>query len=457
MNLTIFICMLFVLQLFYWLVARFSSKEVADQQDYFLAGKSVSFFPLMMTFVGVIVGGGVVLGAAEEAFLYGWPVFLYPLGGAIGLMILGTGIGRRLAELPVTTVAQICELVYGSSRLKKVASALSMISLFMILLGQIIASSKFLISLGINSTPLFVSFWMIVIIYTVQGGLKAVISTDLVQALLFITVFLFCFGYVLYFEPGVASIPLPQIENLGPVTSKLTGWLLMPLFFMVIEQDIAQRCFAGSSPKTVTRAAFAAGICTLILSIVPVFFGIVARSMQLEVPQGGSVLMSTIIETTNPLISALVGCAILAAIISTATALINAISSNLFSDFKIASVKSISSIRIVRGSSFLISMAAIIFAFYFDNIVDVLIQSYELSVSCLFIPIFIALFNKQGNALSAWLAMLCGALGFVLFRIYPIEFPKEVASILLSLSGYISGEVIAYFRPKLELESIYEK
>lgn len=455
MNLSIFMCMLFALQLFYWIVGRYNSKGVVDKQDYFLAKKSVQFFPLMMTFVGVIVGGGVVLGSAEEAYLYGWPVFLYPLGGALGLMALGTGIGRRLAQFPVSTVAQILEVAYGSSLLKKMASLLSMVSLFMILVGQIIASSKFLVSLGISSTPLFVIFWAIVIIYTVQGGLKAVISTDLVQASLFMTVFLFCLGYVLYYEPAVGSLSLPQEKDWVAVSPKLTGWLLMPLFFMVIEQDIAQRCFAGSSPKVVTRAAFAAGICTLIISIVPVFFGVLAQSIQLEVPKGGSVLMSTIMETTNPILSSLVGCAILAAIISTASALINAISSNLSSDFNIAGASSKDSLKLVRRITALIAVSAILFAFYFDNIVDVLIQSYELSVSCLFIPIFIALFKKQGNFISALLAMLCGALGFVLFRIYPIEFPREAASILLSLLGYVCGEAIASRRQNLE--SVYEK
>lgn len=118
MNLSIFICMLFALQLFYWIVGRCTSKGVSNTQDYFLAKKSVQFFPLMMTFVGVIVGGGVVLGSAEEAYLYGWPVFLYPLGGALGLMGLGAGIGRRLAQLPVSTVAQIFEFTYGSCGLK---------------------------------------------------------------------------------------------------------------------------------------------------------------------------------------------------------------------------------------------------------------------------------------------------------------------------------------------------
>jgi SSS family solute:Na+ symporter len=404
----------------------------------------------MMTFIGVIVGGGVVLGSAEEAYLYGWPVLFYPLGGSLGLMVLGAGIGKRLAQFPVSTVAQIFEVVYGSTMLKKAATLLSMCSLFMILVGQIIGSSKFLVSLGISSTPLFVLFWTIVIFYTVQGGLKAVISTDLVQALVFMSVFLFCFGYVLYYEPAVSSISLPKMENFASVSPKLAGWLLMPLLFMVIEQDIAQRCFAGASPKIVSRAAMAAGICTLVISVVPLFFGILAQTRQLEVPKGGSVLMTAIIETTNPILSALVGCAVLAAIISTATALINAISSNLSSDFNIASLKSNNSMGLVRGVTCMISIAAILFAFYFDNIVDILIQSYELSVACLFIPISIALFKRQGNFISACLAMAFGAVGFVLFRIYPIEFPKELASIALSFVGYVSGEAIAYFRQNIE-------
>lgn len=450
MNMPIFICMLFALQLFYWVIGRNTSKDVVEAQDYFLAKKSVPFIPLMMTFVGVVIGGGVVLGSAEEAYLYGWPVFFYPLGGSLGLILLGMGMGQRLAKFQVSTVAQIFEVAYNSSFLKKFASVLSMISLFMILVGQVIASSKFLVSLGISSTPLFLLFWGVVIVYTVQGGLKAVISTDLAQASLFTVVFLLSLGIVFYFEPAVASIPLPELKDFIGVSSKLTGWLLMPLCFMMIEQDIAQRCFAGASPQVVNRAALTAGFWTLVLSIVPVFFGILAKSMQLDIPNGGSVLMSAIIATTNPILSALIGCAILAAIISTASALINAISSNLSSDFNIVGSNSQNSLKTIRGISCLISVAAIFFAFYFDNIVDILIQSYELSVSCLFIPIFIVLFKKQGNYISALLSILFGAFGFMLFKILPIPFPREIASICLSLFGYICGELIAARQQSME-------
>jgi len=441
MNISVFVSMLFFLQCVYWLVGRRASINLKGKEDYFLAGKRVRLFPLMMTFLATQVGGGVILGAADEAYQFGWPVLLYPLGAALGLILLGSGIGRKLAGFQVSTVAQIFEVAYGSVMLRKIASALSVISLFMILVAQIIASNKFLVSLGFNNVPLFILFWSIVIIYTVQGGLRAVISTDMVQAAFFSGIFLFCFGFVLFFEPNISLIQMPHLENFANVSSKLCGWLLMPLLFMVIEQDMGQRCFAGASPRIVSKASFLAGVCTMVICVVPVFFGSLAHVTGLEIPEESSVLMAMIAKTTHPWITALVGCAILAAIISTAASLMNAISSNLSSDFTLSFLQKVDSMKVIQGITCLISIGAIFFAFYFDNIVDLLIQSYELSVSCLFVPVMMALFKRKGNFISACIAIMLGAIGFILFRIYPIDFPKEIISLLLSMLGYGVGEV----------------
>lgn len=446
MNITLFVSMLFGLQLLYWLTGLRASKNLKGKEDYFLADKSVRFFPLMMTFLATQVGGGGILGAADEAYRSGWPVLLYPLGMALGLILLGCGIGRKLTRFQVSTVAQIFEIVYGSKVLKKIASLLSIISLFMILVSQIIASSKFLVSLGLNSTLLFILFWAIVILYTVQGGLRAVISTDRVQALFFSAIFFLCFGWIAFSEPSVSLIQFPQLEQFANVSSKLSGWLVTPLLFMIIGQDMGQRCFAGSSPQIVSRAAFWAGIGTLTLCTIPVFLGTLAKAVDLAIPEGGSVLMTIIATTTNPWMTALTGCAVLAAVISTATSQINAISSNLSNDFKLSFLEKMEPIRAVRGMTCLISLSAIFFAFYFDNIVDLLIQSYELSVSCLFVPIWMALSGKPKRMVTALTSIIFGGIGFVFFRIYPIEISKEIASLALSALGFLVGTWIAQYQ-----------
>lgn len=381
-------------------------------------------------------GGGLVLGAAEEAYQFGWSVLLYPLGASLGLILLGLGFGKKLAQFKVSTVAQIFEVTYSSSNLKKVASLLSVISLFMILVAQIIASSKFLASLGVTSNTLFIAFWAIVIIYTVQGGLKAVIATDIVQVLFFTIVFIGCFGFV-YTKPATPVVHFVETA----ISSKMCGWLFMPLLFMLIEQDMGQRCFAGNSPKVVSLATLMSGIITMVVCVVPIYFGTLAKTLELEIPTGTSVLMHCIEKTTNPWISAIVGCAVIAAIISTATSLVNAIGSNLSNDFKFSFLKRKEIIPIIQGITCLIALAAILVAFFLDGIVDILIQSYELSVSSLFISLFFAMFKMRGNAQSAWLSIGFGAISFVIFRLYPVAFPREILSVLISFLGYIIGEL----------------
>jgi SSS family solute:Na+ symporter len=451
MDFYAFILFIFALQLVCLIAGAHSSKGMQNQQDYFLAGKGLRFFPLMMTFLATQVGGGLFLGSTEESYRFGWSVLLYPLGQAFGFCLLGIGLGRRLAQLKISTIAQIFELIYRSPFLKKVASSLSIISLFLILVAQITASSKFMASVGFTDPVWFTVLWGIIILYTAMGGLKAVVSTDVIQATFFVAAFALCFGYVAF------STDLPVIATLyGTMTegssfafdsSKLYGWLLMPMLFAVIEQDMGQRCFAAESPRIVSKAALSAATLTLGVCIIPVFFGVLANHLGILVSDNESILMTVIKQTTTPTIAAMVGCAILAAIISTADSLINAISSNLAQDFDLAFLKQdhLRASQILTGA---IAVAAIFVSFSFNNIVDLMIQSYELSVSCLFIPIIFSLFKKNGNPVSAFLAIACGAAGFFLFRIVPIEFPREIAAILFSLVGYGAGEFASSFTLK---------
>jgi SSS family solute:Na+ symporter len=327
-------------------------------------------------------------------------------------------------------------LVYGSALLRKIASVLSVVSLFMILSGQIIASHKFLAAIGLQSSVLFALFWGIIIWYTAQGGLRAVIATDVVQATFFSIVFLGCLGYVLF--AGLMPALALSMESFALGSSKLTGWLLMPLLYMIIEQDMGQRCFAGKSPRIVSKAAIWAGIGTMIVSVIPIAFGILAKSAGLKIPAGASVLMTSIVYATNPWIAAIAGCAILAAIISTATSLINAISSNLSQDFEF--LRGQKNLRAIRALTVGVSIAGLLVAFSFNNVVSMLILSYELFVSCLFIPIIIALFKKRGEFVSGLLSILFGMGSFCLFKIIPAPLPSEITSILVSLLGYMCGE-----------------
>jgi SSS family solute:Na+ symporter len=392
----------------------------------------------MMTFLATQVGGCLMLGSAEEAYRFSWPVLLYPLGCSLGLLCLGLGLGAKIASLGVTTTAQIFESIYNSPFLKKVASLLSIVTLFMILVTQVIGSQKFMVSIGVDNLYIFLGFWAIVILYTALGGMKAVVATDLVQAAFFSVVFIFCFFYILSADSSVSLAS--SSANFSFSSEKFTGWLLMPLLFMIIEQDMAQRCFAAKAPKVVSKAALWAAIGTFLLGAIAVTLGIVAKNGGVEIPAGASVLITTVIAKTTPLISAIAACAVLAAIISTADSLINAIGSNLSQDFALFKSRKVASSQMI---CIVIPVLAILISFSFQNIIDLMIISYELSVSCLFVPTFAALFMKEGKTLSAAAAVACGASSFVLFQFVPAPLPREILSLLLSTAGFVAGEFVA--------------
>lgn len=439
MSTTTFIGVLALLQLVCFWAGKKASKNLHDQQDYFLAGKDIRFFPLFMTFVATQIGGGLVLGAAEEAYQFGWTVLLYPLGACLGFVVLAIGIGKKLARYQVSTVAELLEVFYQSRLLKKMASLLSIVSLFMILMAQVIASRKFMVSLGLDQNMLFLAFWAIVIIYTVMGGLKAVVRIDIIQALFFIIVFAAALGLILY----TGSFSLPQVieggwkgEAFDFNTEKLSGWLLMPLLFMVIEQDMAQRCFAASSPRVVTKAAGYAALTTLVVCVFPVFMGILGKQMGVESRAGSSIFMDAIQALTNPFMAAFVACAVLMAVLSTAISLLNAVSSNLSQDFDFDGSKGEQSVQLSKKITAGIGLAAVGGSYYAGEIVGLLIQSYELSVYCLFIPVCAALFKQKGNVLSAWMAFAFGGAAFCLTREYSFIVPKEVVCLAVSGLGY---------------------
>lgn len=447
MNIPIFIIAFFLLQIVCLIIGKKVSKQLKTQEDYFLAGKNIRFFPLLMTLIATQIGGGLVLGSAEEAFRYGWYVLLYPLGASLGLILLAAGVGKKLSQFNVSTVAQLFEVVYKSVRLKKIASLLSIVSLFMILVAQVIASKKFMLSIGVSQNWIFIGFWSIVILYTVVGGLKAVVATDIIQALFFIAVFILSAAFSLWFD-GEAIWNLAQTNSANDFEfnqSKLIGWLLMPLLFMVIEQDMAQRCFAAKSGKIVSWASGCAALCIVLVCTIPIYYGILAKSLGLSIPEGESVLMAVLAVSTNPIVTALFGCAILAAIISTADSLINAISSNIAQDFDLSLFRknNVAASQLVTCA---IGCIALFSSYFFNNVVDVLILSYELSVSCLFIPVFAALFIKKGNVLSATSAIVGGVLGFILFRFISIEWlPREIASLILSGMGFFVVPIVINF------------
>lgn len=420
----------------YLLIGMLASEGVEDNDDYYLMGRKLSFFPLTLTILATQLGGGTLVGSAQEAYMKGWVVLFYPAGVCLGLLALGMGFGARLRSLNVFTMAEIFEKIYGVRAQRYVASALSIIGLFFILVGQAIAAKKFFIALGILSPSAFFIFWAVLVAYTVMGGLKAVVNTDILQVLFILSVLaLTFFSLDMSLVSPVSLVPLADSEV---VTSDVpwTLWLFMPFLFMLIEQDMGQRCFAAKNPQTVSLSALAAGALLLLSSSVAIYLGVLGRSSGIQVSEESSILIETVKALTTPTVATFFIAAVLMTVISTADSLLCSISSNLSCDFlPSGGIKSIRCMTLVTG------LCALAVASFFDNVVAMLMLSYELSVCVLFVPIFAAVVFKDPSAKGAWGAMLMGAIGFVFFHLWSFPVPGEVITVVLSALGYLLGSL----------------
>ncbi len=373
------------------------------------------------------------MGASEEAYAQGWGVLFYPLGMVLGLLVLGLGYGAKLRKLNLTTVPEIFEKIYRSRSLRQAAALLSIASLYLILIGQAIAARKFFISIGFDGNLLFIGFWLVLVLYTVMGGLKAVVTTDIMQTFFI----LIAFGIAVFASFTAGPISEPSVPFTSSTRTPWFTWLALPLLYMLIEQDMGQRCFAAKKPRTVTIAAITAACALLIVSLVPIYFGRKAGALGIAIPEGSSVLITAIRALTNPTVATFVICAILMAIVSTADSLLCSISSNIACDFTLTR----KSVFISQATTFLVGMSTLALSFLFDNVVMMLMFSYELAVSLLLVPVTMAVWTKKPNKRSAAVAMILGLASFALCKVWTPPLPKELLTLACAFGGFAISEL----------------
>lgn len=441
MNYTVFIIGLVILAMGSLYLGLSSKKQKASGKDFFLAGRDIGFLSLVFTLLATQLGGGAVLGGAEQALHAGPFAICYSLGQALGFVVLSFGLGAGLRKLEVATTAEIFESRYQSPMLRRFAGLVSVVSLTGILIAMAVASRSFLKSIGVYNEAIVISFWFVLVFYTVVGGLQAVIKTDVFQAVVLLTLLVIALGVAFSNHPSIIERLMTDFswdQAYSYSKPKFLGWLLMPFLFTFVEQDIAQRCFAGRSPKIVTLACIVAALLLIVSAMIPVCFGMMAGTLE-----GGSVgnpFIVAVMATTNPVISALTACAVLAAIISTADSILMAISSNLCQDF--STIIPSNNSRVAQIFTALIGVGALAMSYMSEGIFAILIQSYEISVCCLLVPVLGAVIDskkKIATPQAAWGAVLLGIFGFVLFRFFKPPIPKELLTIGLSTIGYLLG------------------
>lgn len=431
-----------------------ASQKTHTPDDYFLAGRSLSVPQVTFTLIATQLGGNMLIGTSQWAYAYGFYGVLYTLGIAIGFLILASGFAAKLQEGGVATTAALLEKRYQSVFLKKIASIISIISLLGILISIVISSRTFLASIDMHNETAFIALWCMIIFYTMLGGLHAVVAADTAQVIFILVSIGGLWLYTVLTNPH-GILPLSHVWNAQPLfveslqltPSRILATVSMPALFALVEQDLAQRFFAARSAKVALLSALAAGVFIILFGFIPVYFGMQAKLMGIPLAHQANPFLSLVSFITTEFVFACVACGVLAAITSTADSLLCAISSNIAQDFDYSSFGVQKTVVSSQIMTCIIGCTAIICSYFMNqNIIDIAIQSYALSVSCLLVPLLYACYSTHPDRRGALAATVSGGISFIVASSLQDMF---IPTALIALIGSWIAYVVASYTPTL--------
>jgi SSS family solute:Na+ symporter len=454
MDIALFWLVFALIGIFSFMIALHASRFMHSEADFFYAERKLGVFALAASLAASQIGGAFLIVVPEESYFYGFYGFAYSLGLVSGLFILALFIGWRLHALNLKTSAEVFVRSYDSLFARRIASVLSILTLGTIFCSQILVSRKLFHAVIGSHEWLLIGFWLLLIAYTMFGGLRAVVASNIFH--LFIISCVLFLLFILFVNHKSHGLLLAQVLKAGtnPLFTQAPpekSWmlLLLPFFYLCLAQDSGQRFFAAKSPKVAALAAFLAALIVMSLSFILVFFSMAGRLMAPDTSQSGMIFLALVKNSMSPFVYYVAICAFIAAISSTADSLLCALGANVAQDF-FGSRKNphdtYASILLSRVLILLCGIFALIIAYSINDIVYLLSLGYELSITLLLVPIICGLIKPKLPKESAVFSMVFGLVAFFVFRFLSLPLPKELTIITCSCAGFVIGLSYAFLR-----------
>ena len=262
-----------------------------SSSDYFLAGRNVGWFIIGASLFASNIGSEHLVGLAGTGAASGVAVGQFEILASLILLLLGWLFVPFYLKSGVFTMPEFLERRYSSGA----RWYLAIISI----VGYVLTKISVTIVAGaiVFETLMGVEFWtgaLIVVIvtgvYTVFGGLRAVLYTDMVQMFIFVggaitvtVVGLIELGGIdeLYnlSGPGFMSLWKPMSDPNFPWTGIIFGAPILGVWYWCTDQFIVQRVLSGKNINESRRGSIFAGYLKLLPLFIFVIPGLIAYAL----------------------------------------------------------------------------------------------------------------------------------------------------------------------------------
>ena len=428
----------------------------SNTEDYFLAGRNVGWFVIGASIFASNIGSEHVVGLAGTGFESGTPMAHYELHAWI-VLLLGWLFLPFYIRSGAFTMPEFLEKRFDS-RSRWFLSVFS-------LLAYVLTKVSITIYAGgiVVSELLGIPFWYgaigIVVftgIYTVIGGLKAVIYTETLQTvvLIFGSVVITYLGLqevggwsqlretVTAVSPDHFNMWRPMNDPQFPWTGLLIGGTIVGIWYWCTDQYIVQRTLAANNITIARRGAIFGAYLKLLPILIFLVPGIIAFALTLQQPELFQVAKADrafpmLVKTLLPVgLKGLVAGGLMAALMSSLASVFNSCSTIFTIDIykKIRPDKSEESlIRIGKIATAIIVLLGIIWIPIMDKIGGGVMYQYLQNVQSYIAPPVTAVFLlgiiwKRVTSDAAITTLISGLILLFLRLGTEIYFQKEITS-----------------------------
>jgi SSS family solute:Na+ symporter len=445
-----------------FLVGVYFYRKNKSREDYYVGSRSIKSYHVGLSVVATDVGGGFSIGLGGLGFTMGlsgsWLLFTGLIGAWLAAVFIIPKLKKVDAKHGMLTYPDYLRHIFGN----QTAFFAALISGFgymgftggQVLAGAKLSSGTLFMDIPLDIDPMIFSIVIIagiILIYTVMGGLKAVIYTDTIQwIILLVGLIFFAIPFAFADIGGVfgfsAYLPERYFDFNNVSWSQVVNWFVTIIPIWLIGMTLYQRMYACADEKQAKRAWFIAGVFEWpIMAFTGVVLGMAARVFFPESePELG---LPRLLQEVLPIgIKGIVIAAYFSAIMSTADSCLIASSGNLTNDvleryfFKNLSDKWM--VRLSQIVTLFIGIVAIVIAISFQSVLDVILQAYSFMVAGLFIPTLFAYFGSKRfqDQTAAISSMLTGGVSALILIFSPIELPygldATIFGIFISLATY---------------------
>ena len=446
-------------------------KKVKTADDMVTGGHRIPFIILVGSLLATWCGGGGITGNASIIYNGGpWVGAITFAAPPIGIILLYF-IAGKVRKSNKVTVPEIMGARYGQSA-SIISAVCVMLAYVGVLATQLKAAADILVLLcsssgvEISRGLALVICTTIIVVITVGGGLVSVAYSDAISALIMIGGFFIAIPILISVANAQGAVLPPEKTTLtgGMSGWELLGYFLPSLALMLGDQNMLQR-FASAKNSTEAKKSnigMFIGEILVIVSIIAVVTQAARLYPTLDTPS--NVIFQVSVDYLPMAFGALIMCACMAFIVTTADSYLLSSATNLTNDIYVKYIRKDATDKqkmlVLRGTIVVFSVIAVALTLYFPTVLSLQMTAYTMYGAAITPAILFALFSKKVTPAAGIAGILVGGLATIVWTLMGTPYGIQCAIVAVPAS-VIAILVVSAVTPKGEaarsLDALYQE